>query len=59
MNKLLKNFKLNNFDENEINLLNFGLSDSEKLDVPFLVESDMANTVSTTLDYNFKKILLN
>lgn len=58
MNKIIKkNFKLNNFDENEINLLNFGLSDSEKLDVPFFkFESDMANTVSNeTLDYNFKK----
>ncbi len=58
MNQIIKkNFKLNNFDEREINLLNFGLSDNEKVDVPFFkFESDMANTVSTeTLDYNLKK----
>ncbi len=58
MNKIIKkNFKLNNFDEREINLLNFGLSDNEKVDVPFFkFESDMANTVSNeTLDYNLKK----
>ena len=54
---IINNFKLNNFNEKEINIVNYGLSDEEKTNVPFQkFESDMANTISKeTLDYNFKK----
>ena len=55
---IMQNFKANNFNESEINILNYGLSDSEKKNVVFQkFESDMANTISNeTLDYNLKKI---
>lgn len=54
---IINNFKLNNFNEKEINIVNYGLSDEEKTNVSFQkFESDMANTISKeTLDYNFKK----
>lgn len=58
MNQIIKeNFKINNFNENEINILNYGLSHAEKKNVPFQrFESDMANTISNeTLDYNLRK----
>jgi len=58
MNVIIReNFKINNFNENEINIINYGLSNKEKQNVSYQkFESDMANTISNeTLNYNFKK----
>lgn len=58
MNNIIRgNFKTNNFNEDEVIILNYGLSDEEKQNVLFQkFESDMANTISKdTLEYNFKK----
>lgn len=54
---IINNFLINNFNKEEINILNYGLSDSERKNVPFQkFESDMANTMSKeTLNYNLKK----
>ncbi len=58
MNNIIKNnFLINNFDKEDIHIMNFGLSDSEKKGVEFQkFESDMANTINKdTLEYNFKR----
>ncbi len=58
MNNIIKNnFLLNNFEKEDIHIMNFGLSDSEKKGVEFQkFESDMANTINKdTLEYNFKR----
>ena len=58
MNPIIKkNFNINNFNDEDVHILNYGLSNEEKKNVPFQkFESDMANTISQeTLDYNFKK----
>jgi len=54
---IINNFLINNFNKEEINILNYGLSDTERKNVPFQkFESDMANTISKeTLNYNLKK----
>ena len=54
---ILKNFKINGFNENEIHILNYGLSNTERKNVIFQkFESDMANTISNeSLDYSFVK----
>ena len=58
MNNLIhNNFNINKFNLDELEILNYALSDSEKEKVEFQTyESDMANTISNqALDYNFKK----
>ena len=58
MNEIIvNNFLINNFKKEDINILNYGLSNTERQNVIFQkFESDMANTISNeTLDYNLKK----
>ena len=54
---IINNFLINNFKKEDINILNYGLSNTERQNVIFQkFESDMANTISNeTLDYNLKK----
>ena len=65
MNNIIRgNFKTNNFNEDEVIILNYGLSDEEKQNVLFQkFESDMANTISRIhwniiLKKNLQKLLI-